>query len=227
MCRCLGSTFASLACSSTAFASQQTWMLDSPPDPCSLPSFPTGRRQVVDLDLFGPEPLPRGHDVLTLSMVLHDWGLPRKMLLMRKVRPTGDPRGGGTAAGGPCGGFALLLPLPPAACRLHPAPCPAPALQAYAALPPGGALVAVDNLVDDCRRDSPLQLGMSLTMLLEFGAEAAFDYSAKVRCGEGRGAAMPWHPVCRRVCERVCVCTCGVGVGVEGGKGGGVGAVML
>ncbi|KAG2488417.1 hypothetical protein HYH03_013101 [Edaphochlamys debaryana] len=91
-----------------------------------------GRVQVADLDFFSPSPLPGGHDVLTLGMVLHDWGIDRKMLLLRK---------------------------------------------AYAALPPGGALIAIDHLVDGPRRSSPVQLGMSLTMLLEFGRENAFDYS--------------------------------------------------
>lgn len=95
------------------------------------------RVQVADLDFFSPDPLPPGprHDVLTLGMVLHDWGLDKKMLLLRK---------------------------------------------AHAALPPGGALISVDHLIDDARSHSPLQLGMSLTMACEFGAaENAFDYSYK------------------------------------------------
>ncbi len=37
--------------------------------------------------------------------------------------------------------------------------------------------IAIDNLIDDARRASALQLGMSLTMLLEFGEENSFDYS--------------------------------------------------
>lgn len=43
--------------------------------------------KVADLDFFSPDPLPPGprHDVLTLGMVLHDWGLDKKMLLLRKV----------------------------------------------------------------------------------------------------------------------------------------------
>ncbi|KXZ45540.1 hypothetical protein GPECTOR_53g126 [Gonium pectorale] len=96
-----------------------------------------GRVQVVDYDFFSPDPVPAGHDVLTYGMVLHDWGLDKKILLLRK---------------------------------------------AYAALPPGGALIAIDHLVDDERRSSPIQLGMSLTMLLEFGRENAFDYSYKEFC---------------------------------------------
>ncbi|KAG2440664.1 hypothetical protein HYH02_010243 [Chlamydomonas schloesseri] len=97
------------------------------------------RVQVVDYDFFSDAPVPGRHDVITLGMVLHDWGLPRKMQLLRK---------------------------------------------AYAALPPGGALIAVDHLVDDDRAASPIPLGMSLTMLLEFGAaESAFDYSYREFCG--------------------------------------------
>lgn len=49
--------------------------------------------------------------------------------------------------------------------------------KAYEALPPGGVLIAVDNLIDDDRRRCVTGLGMSLDMLLEFGAEASFDYS--------------------------------------------------
>ncbi|PNW83718.1 hypothetical protein CHLRE_05g240400v5 [Chlamydomonas reinhardtii] len=98
-----------------------------------------GRVQVVDYDFFSPAAVPGRHDVIALGMVLHDWGLPRKMQLLRK---------------------------------------------AYAALPPGGALIAIDHLVDCRRAGSPLQLGMSLTMLLEFGAaESAFDYSYEEFCG--------------------------------------------
>ncbi|PNH08238.1 Tetracenomycin polyketide synthesis 8-O-methyl transferase tcmO [Tetrabaena socialis] len=92
------------------------------------------RVQVRDYDFFSPDPVPGAHDVLTLGMVLHDWGLDKKLLLMRK---------------------------------------------AHAALPAGGALIAIDNLIDDERRSSPVQLGMSLNMLLEFGRENAFDYTFK------------------------------------------------
>jgi hypothetical protein len=45
----------------------------------------------------------------------------------------------------------------------------------YAALPPGGALVAVEALIDDARRSNVFGLLMSLNMLIEFGD--AFDYS--------------------------------------------------
>jgi len=46
---------------------------------------------------------------------------------------------------------------------------------AYNALPPGGALVAVEALIDDARRENIQGLLMSLNMLIEFGD--AFDYS--------------------------------------------------
>ncbi len=46
---------------------------------------------------------------------------------------------------------------------------------AYEALPPGGALIAVEALIDDARRENAFGLLMSLNMLIEFGE--AFDYS--------------------------------------------------
>jgi len=46
---------------------------------------------------------------------------------------------------------------------------------AYDALPPGGAFVVVENLIDDGRRENAFGLLMSLNMLIEFGD--AFDYS--------------------------------------------------
>ena len=55
----------------------------------------------------------------------------------------------------------------------------------YEALPPGGALVAIEALIDDARRVNVQGLLMSLNMLIEFGD--AFDYSgADFRrwCGE-------------------------------------------
>lgn len=45
---------------------------------------------------------------------------------------------------------------------------------AYEALPPGGALVAIEALIDDARRENVFGLLMSLNMLIEFGD--AFDY---------------------------------------------------
>jgi hypothetical protein len=56
---------------------------------------------------------------------------------------------------------------------------------AYEALPPGGALVAIEALIDDARRENAQGLLMSLNMLIEFGD--AFDYSGadfKKWCGE-------------------------------------------
>jgi predicted O-methyltransferase YrrM len=46
---------------------------------------------------------------------------------------------------------------------------------AYDTLPPGGALVAIEALIDDGRRENIFGLLMSLNMLIEFGD--AFDYS--------------------------------------------------
>jgi cyclopropane fatty-acyl-phospholipid synthase-like methyltransferase len=46
---------------------------------------------------------------------------------------------------------------------------------AYRALPPGGAFVAIEALIDDQRRQNVFGLLMSLNMLIEFGD--AFDYS--------------------------------------------------
>jgi precorrin-6B methylase 2 len=46
---------------------------------------------------------------------------------------------------------------------------------AYDALPPGGALVAIEALIDDERRRNVQGLMMSLNMLIEFGE--AFDYT--------------------------------------------------
>jgi SAM-dependent methyltransferase len=46
---------------------------------------------------------------------------------------------------------------------------------AYDALPPGGALIAVENIIDDERRENVFGLMMSLNMLIEFGD--AFDFT--------------------------------------------------
>ncbi len=56
---------------------------------------------------------------------------------------------------------------------------------AYEALPAGGALVAIEALIDDARRENVQGLLMSLNMLIEFGD--AFDYSGadfRKWCGE-------------------------------------------
>jgi hypothetical protein len=47
---------------------------------------------------------------------------------------------------------------------------------AYDALPPGGAFIIVENLIDDARRENAFGLMMSLNMLIEFGE--AFDFTA-------------------------------------------------
>src|SRR3954464_211016 len=46
---------------------------------------------------------------------------------------------------------------------------------AYEALPPGGAFIVVEALIDDARRENTFGLLMSLNMLIEFGE--AFDFS--------------------------------------------------
>ena len=56
---------------------------------------------------------------------------------------------------------------------------------AYDALPDGGAFIAIENLIDDARRENAFGLLMSLNMLIEVGD--AFDYTgANFRewCGE-------------------------------------------
>ncbi|KPK17681.1 MAG: methyltransferase [Myxococcales bacterium SG8_38] len=56
---------------------------------------------------------------------------------------------------------------------------------AYDALPPGGAFIVVEALIDDARRENAFGLLMSLNMLIEFGD--AFDYTGadfKAWCGE-------------------------------------------
>jgi hypothetical protein len=69
-------------------------------------------------------------DVITMGMILHDWNLETKKMLIAK---------------------------------------------AYRALPPGGALIAVEHLIDDERRNNAFGLLMSLNMLIEFGD--AFDFT--------------------------------------------------
>jgi hypothetical protein len=78
---------------------------------------------------FFKDPLPKA-DVITMGMILHDWNLEKKRMLIKK---------------------------------------------AYDALPPGGALVAIEALIDDERRTNAFGLLMSLNMLIEFGE--AFDFT--------------------------------------------------
>lgn len=78
---------------------------------------------------FFAAPLPKA-DVITMGMILHDWNLEKKKVLIRA---------------------------------------------AYEALPKGGVFIAVENLIDDARRQNAFGLMMSLNMLVEFGD--AFDFS--------------------------------------------------
>ncbi len=90
----------------------------------------TSRVRTASGDFFR-DPLPKA-SVITMGMILHDWNLEKKMLLIQK---------------------------------------------AYDALPSGGALVAIEALIDDERRSNAFGLLMSLNMLIEFGD--AFDYSGR------------------------------------------------
>jgi predicted O-methyltransferase YrrM len=49
--------------------------------------------------------------------------------------------------------------------------------KAYAALPTGGALIAIENVIDDARRQNAFGLLMSLNMLIELGADGGCDYT--------------------------------------------------
>jgi predicted O-methyltransferase YrrM len=86
------------------------------------------RVEVLSGDFFAA-PLPRA-DVITMSLILHDWDLDQKMYLIRS---------------------------------------------AYEALPPGGAFVAIDNMIDDARRKNVFGLMSSLNMLIESGD--GFDFT--------------------------------------------------
>lgn len=57
--------------------------------------------------------------------------------------------------------------------------------KAYEALPEGGAFIAIENVIDDARRENAFGLLMSLNMLIELGD--AFDYTGadfRSWCGE-------------------------------------------
>ncbi len=73
--------------------------------------------------------LPKA-DIITMSLILHDWNLEKKKHIIRL---------------------------------------------AYDALPEGGALVAIENLIDDDRKENAFGMMMSLNMLIEIGD--AFDYT--------------------------------------------------
>jgi predicted O-methyltransferase YrrM len=49
--------------------------------------------------------------------------------------------------------------------------------KAFEALPPGGAFIAIEALIDDARRENVFGLCMSLNMLVEFGSNGGFDYT--------------------------------------------------
>ena len=80
------------------------------------------------IDFFADEFPPS--DIITMGMILHDWNLADKKMLIAK---------------------------------------------AFRALPAGGALVAIENIIDDERRENAFGLMMSLNMLIEFGE--AFDFT--------------------------------------------------
>lgn len=87
-----------------------------------------GRVTAESIDFFADE-FPKA-DLITMGMILHDWNLADKKMLIGK---------------------------------------------AYRALPVGGALVAIENIIDDERRQNAFGLMMSLNMLIEFGE--AFDFT--------------------------------------------------
>ena len=87
-----------------------------------------GRVTAGEIDFFKDE-FPKA-DLITMGMILHDWNLDHKKMLIAK---------------------------------------------AWRALPEGGALVAIENLIDDPRRENAFGLLMSLNMLIEFGD--AFDFT--------------------------------------------------
>jgi len=87
-----------------------------------------GRVRAAEIDFLLDE-FPQA-DLITMGMILHDWNLDHKKMLIAK---------------------------------------------AYRALPKGGALVAIENVIDDDRRENAFGLLMSLNMLIEFGD--AFDFT--------------------------------------------------
>ncbi len=86
------------------------------------------RIEAAPVDFFTDE-FPKA-DIVTMGMILHDWNLANKKMLIAK---------------------------------------------AFRALPEGGAFAAIENIIDDDRRDNAFGLMMSLNMLIEFGE--AFDFT--------------------------------------------------
>jgi hypothetical protein len=80
---------------------------------------------------FMKDTFPRS-DVIIMSLILHDWNMESKKLLIKK---------------------------------------------AFNALPPNGAFIAIENIIDDDRRENIFGLLMSLNMLIELGD--AFDFTAQ------------------------------------------------
>jgi hypothetical protein len=78
----------------------------------------------------------------------------------------------------------------------------------YDALPPGGAFIAVEALIDNARRENVFGLLMSLNMLIEFGD--AFDYSppiskngaAKSASNASKCSILPPHRVLQSLTSR-------------------------
>ena len=87
-----------------------------------------GRVVAGEIDFFSDEFPQAG--LITMGMILHDWNLANKKMLIAK---------------------------------------------AFRALPEGGAFVAIENIIDDARRENAFGLMMSLNMLIEFGE--AFDFT--------------------------------------------------
>jgi len=76
--------------------------------------------------------------------------------------------------------------------------------KAYDALPEGGAFIAIENLIDDARRENAFGLLMSLNMLIEFGD--AFDYTGadfREWCGEAGFKRFEIIPLAGPACAAV------------------------
>jgi hypothetical protein len=76
--------------------------------------------------------------------------------------------------------------------------------KAYDALPEGGAFIAIENLIDDARRENAFGLLMSLNMLIEFGD--AFDYTGadfREWCGEAGFQRFEIIPLAGPACAAV------------------------
>ena len=73
---------------------------------------------------------------------------------------------------------------------------------AYDALPEGGAFIAVENLIDDARRENVFGLMMSLNMLIEFGDAFDFTGGGLRRVVPGGGLPRGRDPAAGRAGER-------------------------